>query len=367
MSRHRVSEEYNDVITGTTDADGYILFEDVPTGDYRYLISASGHDSKEGELLVEPGTTPQTIGVILVTNLVNIEFSVTPTTIQDQYDITLNITYVTNLTKPTLYASPSQVNLSFFPEDTTYEGTITIKNTSNNAPVRNLSLNATEIDATYNEVEIVFENGSKIITFDDTLLEAGSTRQVAFRATIPNPPTALLMDRFMGMITAKGNYTYSIDGEAHEGETSTKIPVSYRKPSDFVLPVITFINDETDGVANDLEYQGTSYRLAVESNRNIEFAFEKIAGLDKDLKAFLREIGADSTSGVITNNEALWVKNFNRTTPLTGKGDTATFDIDDLEAALEAKMSENRLAFIYYRKAIGFIGKWADREKATPI
>ena len=70
------SQEYNDVIKGKTDGEGYILFEDVPVGGYRYLITAAGHDAKEGGLVVEPGTTPQTTGIILVTNLVNIEFSV---------------------------------------------------------------------------------------------------------------------------------------------------------------------------------------------------------------------------------------------------------------------------------------------------
>ena len=353
-------QEYNDVITATTDGDGYVLFEDVPTGDYRYLISAEGHDPEESELTVEPGTTPQTIGVILVTNLVDVEFTVTPTTIQDQYDLTLNITYVTDLTKPTLYPTPSRINLSFFPEDV-YEGTITIKNTSNNAPVRDLRLDATGIDTTYNEVDIVFENGEKTITFGDTPLGPGETRQVAFRATIPDAANATLKDRSMGSIIATGNYTFSIDGEAHEGETQTPIPVLFRTPRDLSLPTVFFINDQTDGVAYDLEYQGSSYRLEVESNRNMEFVFEKISGLDKDLKAFLRENSGSSTADIIANNTALWSTNFNRTTPLTFKGDVTNFDIDGLEAALEAKMAENYASFIALKKAIGFIGKWADR------
>ena len=353
-------QEYNDVITATTDGDGYVLFEDVPTGDYRYLISAEGHDAKEGELTVEPGTTPQTIGVILVTNLVNVEFTVTPTTIQDQYDLTLNITYVTDLTKPTLYPIPSRIDLSFFPEDV-YEGTISIKNTSNNAPVRNLRLDATGIDTTYNEVEIVFENGAKTISFEDTPLGPGETRQVAFKARIPDAASATLKDRSMGSIIATGNYTFSIDGEAHEGETQTPIPVLFRTPRELSLPTVSFIDDQTDGVAYDLEYQGSSYRLEVESNRNMDFMFEKISGLDKDLKALLRENSGSTTADIIANNTALWSTDFNRTTPLTFKGDVATFDIDGLEAVLEAKMAENYASFIALKKAIGFIGKWSDR------
>ena len=82
---------------------------------------------------------PRGISVILVTNLVDIDFYVTQTTITDYYDITVNITYATDLIKPTLLANPSGIHLFFFPEEL-YEGTITITNISNNAPVRNLIL-----------------------------------------------------------------------------------------------------------------------------------------------------------------------------------------------------------------------------------
>ncbi|RLB79830.1 MAG: hypothetical protein DRH15_08370, partial [Deltaproteobacteria bacterium] len=160
------TQEYNNVINGITDAEGYILFEDVPTGAYRYVIDAQRHDPAKGEIAVEPGDTPQSKEVILVTNLVDVEFSVTPTTIQDQYSVTLNITYATDLTKPTLLAEPTRINLSFFPEET-YEGTIKITNTSNNAAVRNLLLNAAELDPVDNEVRIVFDNGAQTVSLDE--------------------------------------------------------------------------------------------------------------------------------------------------------------------------------------------------------
>ena len=74
------------MIQAKTDADGYVSFEGVPVGDYRYIVKAAGHDDFEGKLTVEPGETPQTLGVILVTNLVDVNFTVTETTIEDRYN-----------------------------------------------------------------------------------------------------------------------------------------------------------------------------------------------------------------------------------------------------------------------------------------
>ena len=160
------TQEYNNVIQGNTNAAGALALSDVPAGEYRYLVQAPGHDPFEGEMRVEAGTDPQALGVIMVTNLVNVDFRVTPTTITDEYDITLEITYATNLTKPALYVKPSPVGLSFFPEET-QSGVLTVKNTSNNAPVRDVVMSAAMLDTTDNELEVVFTNGLKAILLPD--------------------------------------------------------------------------------------------------------------------------------------------------------------------------------------------------------
>ena len=346
------TREYNNVIKGKTDSNGYILFEDVPVGDYRYVISAEGHDPYEAEMTVEPGTTPQTIGIILITNLVNIDFSVTPTTIEDQYTVTLNITYTTDLIKPTLYADPSSIYLSFFPEEI-HEGTITIKNTSNNAPVRDLMLNAADLDPVDNEVELVFENGAKTIVLGT--LGPRQTVQVAYQATIPDAANAKLNTRHLGNIMATANYTYSIEGAAYESVTKTPIPVIFVKPTDLRLPPISYVNDETDGDLNDLEYQGTSYRLSVMNNRDVTFTYER------DLKAVTHIYGGPDEESIITENEALWLGIFNETDPLMVKGDTTTFDIVGLEEALEARLLDDRDTFLSKRHHVGFFGQWENR------
>lgn len=346
------TQEYNNVIKGSTDNQGYLLFVDVPVGEYRYLVDAQKHDQKKGEIIVEPGTTPQTITVIMVTNLVDIDFSVTPTTIQDQYSVTLNITYATNLTKPTLYANPSKIDLSFFPEEI-QEGVITITNTSNNAPVRNILIDATKLDPVDQEVLLVFSNGMQTMTIDT--LAPKENIQIAFRASIPNGTTAKLNSRNLGNIIASGNYTFSLEGNAYESTTTTPIPVLFWKPQDLSLPSVSYVNDELDGNLNDLEYQGNTYRLTIKSNRDITFSNYG------HLKAVTHINGGPDNASIITSNDSFWNGNFNRTEPLTYKGDVTTFDITGLEESLESLLSSDRTTFLSKRKSIGFFGTWTDR------
>ena len=299
-------------------------------------------------MTIHPGTTPQNISAILVTNLVNIDFSVIETTITDEYQVSLNITYATDLIKPTLMAYPVRINLSFFPEET-QEGHLTITNTSNHAAVRNLLLDTTQLDLVDSEIKIVFLNESQVTKIDD--LAPGETVTVAFRAMIQDPETAKLNNRYLGNIIASGQYTYSINAQAFESTTKTPIPVFYYKPSDLNLPSITFVNDETGGIANDLEYRGNTYRLEVESNRNIAFQQD-----GQQLKTIAEYKG-------VLVKELEYTPLFNEPGPLTSIGDKLTFDILGLEEILEQEMS--RVPPLYHFLKIphylNFNGQWADR------
>jgi hypothetical protein len=347
-------QEYPNVIKGSTDTAGRLLLSDVPTGGYRYQIRAAGHDPAEGELTVEAGTTPQELKVILVTNLVTVDFNVKPTTIQDQYEVTLNITYATDLTKPALYAQPSTLNLSFFPEDN-QAGTITITNTSNNVPVRDVELRATELDSTDNEIVLVFGNGERTLKLDNPLGPKESI-QIPFTARIPNAATAKLNSRYLSNIIVTGNYTFSIQGEAHDSTTTTPVPVFYQRPTDLCLPSIRYTNNEKDGNLNDLQYQGTTYRLAICSQRDIQFVPAPT------LKAVSHINGGSDAASIIEQNVALWTGEFNELEPLHFKGDTASFDIDGLQEALEAQLAgPNRQTFLNTPRSLGFSGQWQDR------
>ena len=133
---------------------------------------------------------------------------------------------------------------------------------------------------------------------------------------------------------------FSINGEAFDGTTTTPIPVLFGGRAICRFPRIPFTNDETDGDLTDLQYEGTSYRLAVASNRNVNFDF------GPDLSAVSHVNGGTDPARILAENASFWAGDFNDPPPLTAKGDTVTFDIDGLHSALEAQMNADRAGFL---------------------
>lgn len=93
-----------------TDAEGIALIEDLPPGAYRYRISASNHTDTSGRLQIQPGVVLSQ-SVFLDYVLISVTFSVTETTIQDQYDLTLTATYLTQVPAPVVLMEPLAINL----------------------------------------------------------------------------------------------------------------------------------------------------------------------------------------------------------------------------------------------------------------
>ena len=67
-------------------------------------------------MTVAPNSTVST-SVVTVYDVVSLTFTVTPTTITDVYNVTLNVRYSTTLPKPALQVTPYSMQFSFFPED----------------------------------------------------------------------------------------------------------------------------------------------------------------------------------------------------------------------------------------------------------
>lgn len=113
--------------SATSDAQGKAMVSGLPTGTYIYRASAPNHMDASGRLTVRPGVT--TIqNVFLDYNVVTVEFSVTETTIQDHYDITLTATYHTQVPAPVVLIEPLMINLPDMQVGEELTGEITITN-----------------------------------------------------------------------------------------------------------------------------------------------------------------------------------------------------------------------------------------------
>ncbi len=93
-----------------TDNLGEAFFQNLPTGQYSYRVTAPKHDGVNGRIWIRPGATASQ-QVNTVYNLVSVEWSVVPITLQDRYEITLNATFETDVPAPVVTINPGVVNL----------------------------------------------------------------------------------------------------------------------------------------------------------------------------------------------------------------------------------------------------------------
>ncbi len=111
-----VETEYYLNYTATTDENGLAVLEGKPAGTYDYVITAQGMEVYEGVLELMPGLSGQAEAVTLTTLPVQITWTVTETTIVDQYDIKLNIDMGVHIPAPKLgstapwFTVPKQVD-----------------------------------------------------------------------------------------------------------------------------------------------------------------------------------------------------------------------------------------------------------------
>lgn len=116
----------NLVFTGKTDATGQLVIGSMPKGKYLYTISAPGHQGFVGDFEVQPGSdTP--VSLFLNVAFVSVEWSVTPVTIEDRYEIKLVSTFKTDVPAPVLVTDPPNLTLMMEPEST-YVGTFKVTN-----------------------------------------------------------------------------------------------------------------------------------------------------------------------------------------------------------------------------------------------
>ncbi len=373
---------------GVTDNTGLLTINGVNAGDYSFVVVANTHDPTNGVVTVTAGSTAQ-VNVILSYDVVTLSFLVTPTTIVDQYNVTLNVTYATTLPKPALQVVPCSLDFSFFPEDATngrYACSLSITNTHPTAPVRNLALDATQLDVTQ-------PVGQRLRVFFSNDLQTYQIGDLAGKGTVIVPCFAVIdggtvPTHSVGNIAVQANYDFSLSGQVLQGTTTTNVPVTYTRPSDLTFSPIAFTYDmKTDPANPVLIYNGNGYVYDIKSNRVPGVALQKPAGAPfngHNVVAFTETQGGTAVLDVINGNQgnAFWHGDFDSLKQsLTGLGDSTTYDISTLDCptspncaqggltlpqalASQVAMSPNQVLFD--PTYLAFEGQWADGTSPSP-
>lgn len=118
-----LTEQY----TATTGNDGTALFEDLPPGVYLFRASAPNHTDVSGRIRIRPGVVTDQ-HIFLDYQLINIEFGVTETTINDIYDIVLEAIYQTQVPAPVVLLEPLSINVGGMQAGEERTGQLTLSN-----------------------------------------------------------------------------------------------------------------------------------------------------------------------------------------------------------------------------------------------
>jgi hypothetical protein len=114
------------VVTNVTGADGSVLFSNLTEAFYVVNVTADSHEPFKQSAFVAAGMTTNVVA-FLPRETVHYTFTVVPTTVQDQYTITVDSTFETQVPVPVVTVDPPSVDLAQYP-GTQFQFTLTLAN-----------------------------------------------------------------------------------------------------------------------------------------------------------------------------------------------------------------------------------------------
>ena len=102
------------VATNLTGVDGTAMFTNLTEAYYQVNVTASRHSSFRQSALVAAGMTTN-VAAFLVRQTVTYSFTVTPTTVPDQYTFQINSTFEAQVPVPVVTIEPASLDLSKYP------------------------------------------------------------------------------------------------------------------------------------------------------------------------------------------------------------------------------------------------------------
>jgi hypothetical protein len=99
------------IAEGFTNSEGLFTIDSIPEGNYTLFVEAEKRQNYRNNIIIDAGATLNK-QVFVSFNAVSYSWTVTPTEIEDHYEITLNTTYETNVPVPVIQIiMPSQIPL----------------------------------------------------------------------------------------------------------------------------------------------------------------------------------------------------------------------------------------------------------------
>ena len=219
------SQMAKNILMSTTDATGTAHFTSVDVGEYDFQVDADHHDTVKGHLTINPGDNIPGKIVNMVASVVNVEWSVTPTSITDQYAIDLTMTLNATIhaqPKPFIYLNPNFIEFSLNPGEE-YAGEIRIVNPTDST-ITDITVDSFPLRQQGISMSFQTPDGAII-----TEIPPKSELRLPFNARLlPHASTAT---HDVGIITAAGSYIYidAFTGQPAKGSVSAFTSVKFKE------------------------------------------------------------------------------------------------------------------------------------------
>ncbi|MBQ6908232.1 MAG: PKD domain-containing protein, partial [Clostridia bacterium] len=106
-----VEDTYYANFSARTDENGIAQFYDKPLGLYDMVVTATGREKYVGECEIMPSSGAPFTDIVMKNLPVQIEWTVVPTTIVDEYEIKLELTFGAHIPSPSFGFNPPWVNI----------------------------------------------------------------------------------------------------------------------------------------------------------------------------------------------------------------------------------------------------------------
>ncbi|MBI2384690.1 MAG: hypothetical protein HYV14_01630 [Elusimicrobia bacterium] len=176
--------------SAVVDANSVARFNSVPAGRYNLTAKAAGFSDFLGTETIQPGVT-NTREVLLLTEMVSYVWSVTPTTIIDQYTMKLSMTFKTDVPAPAVIISPAVFNFNLESEGSV-DAQLTVSNQGLISAFDVALL--PKIDHPHLTIDMPYSTIAE--------LKAGQTITVPIRVTLHSDPLVC----YKGKIVGSGTY-----------------------------------------------------------------------------------------------------------------------------------------------------------------
>jgi len=209
-------EEFN----GITDSSGYALLDNLPIGKYIFEVSSDGTNTlpQMGTVEVEAMETPELIEIALYMSFIDFEWEVTPTSIEDYYNIILKMRFETDVPIPLLLAFPPTINYDMIPGEEKTDS-FTLYNVGL-VSIYNVSISPINYNG------IVLE--PLITTIDE--IKGKSNVKIPYKLNLSE--SASNCRELSGKINIQGRYVHFINNHEVISYAGTSIPVTVKTPVD---------------------------------------------------------------------------------------------------------------------------------------